>query len=82
MQETKKITEGLNVQLNKSASIYHCRRSLINLIQGENHPNDTFKLRWGDVYDTMNLAGGENILRSDQLVKVARDQASSKEKQV
>ena len=59
MQETKKITTGLNVKLNKSASLYQCIRSFINLRQRENDPNDTFKLRWDNVYETMDLAGGE-----------------------
>ena len=50
--------------------------------QGENDLNDTFKLRWENVYETMEMSGGENILRSDQLVSVAGDLASSKENQV
>ena len=29
-----------------------------NLQQGENEPKNTFKLRWGNVYETMDLAGG------------------------
>ena len=82
MQETKKITTGLDVKLNKPDSLYHCIRIFINLRQGDNEPNDTFKLRWDNVYETMELAGKENILRSDKLVKVAGDQDSYKEKQV
>ena len=50
--------------------------------QGENDLNDTFKLRWENVYETMEMSGGENILRSDQLVSVPGDLASSKENQV
>ena len=50
--------------------------------QGENDLNDTFKLRWENVYETMEMSGGENILRSNQLVSVAGDLASSKENQV
>ena len=78
MQDTKNITAGLDVKLNKSASLYNCIRSFINLWQGENDPSDTFKLRWDNVYETTNLTGGENILSSDQLIKVAGDQASSR----
>ena len=39
-------------------------------------------MHWDNVYETMELAGGENILRINQLVKVAVYQSSSKEKQV
>ena len=69
-------------QLNNSSSLYHCINIFINLRQGENEPKDNFKLRWDNVYETMELAGGGNITRSNQLVKVAGDQASSKEKKV
>ena len=58
MQETKKITAGLDVKLNKSASLYHCIRIFTNLLQGGNEPNDTFKLRWKNIYETMEMAGG------------------------
>ena len=79
MQKTKNITAGLGVKISKSSSLYHCIRIFLNLRQGENDPNDTFKLRWDNVYETMDLAGGGIILRSDQLVKVDGDQVSSKE---
>ena len=58
MQEKKNITTGMYVKLNKLASLYHCIRSFINLRQGENERNDTFKLRWDNVYETMELEGG------------------------
>ena len=51
------ITAGLDVNLNKSASLYHCIRIFIDLRQGENDPNDTFKLCFDNVYETMELAG-------------------------
>ena len=41
--------------------------------QGANDPNDTFKLCFDNVYETMKLDRGGNILRIDQLVKVAGD---------
>ena len=69
-----KITAVLDGKLNNPASLYHCIISFINLQQGENETNDTFKLSWDNVYDTMELAMGENILRSNQLVKVAGEQ--------
>ena len=65
MQKTKNITSGIEVKLNKSTSLYHCIRIFINLRQGENEPIDTFKLLWENIYETMDLAGGENILRND-----------------
>ena len=34
IQETKNITVGIGVKLNKSASLCHCIRSFINLQQG------------------------------------------------
>ena len=82
MKESKKITLVLDFKLNKSSSLYHCIRSFINLQQGENYLNKTFKLRWDNVYETMETTGGKNILRSNQLVRVSGYQASSKEKQV
>ena len=82
MQETNNITTRLDGKLNKSSILYYCTRSFINLQQGENDPNDTFKLRWDNVYETMELAGVEKILSSNKLVKVAGYQASTKEKQI
>ena len=72
------ITAGLDVNLNNSASLYHCIISFIELRQVENYPNDTFKLCFDNVHETMELSGGENILKSDQIVKLAGDQASCK----
>ena len=82
MHVTKKITAGLDAKLYKSASLYHCIICCINLQQVKNEPNDNFKLRWDNVCENIELAGGLNIIRINQLVKVIRYQASSKEKQV
>ena len=49
---------GVDVKLNNSAILYHCIRIFINLQQGENETNDTFKLRFDNVYETMYLDGG------------------------
>ena len=76
------INEGLDVKTNQSAILYHYIRIFINLQQGENDPNDNFKLRWDNVYETTELAGIENILRSNQIIKVDGYQASYKKKQV
>ena len=62
--------EGIDVKTNQSAILYHYIRIFINLQQGENDPNDNFKLRWDNVYETTELAGIENILRSNQIIKV------------
>ena len=78
----RNITAGLNVKLNKSDSLYHCIKKIVNLIKGENEPDDTFILHWDNVYETIDMSGRENILRSDQLVKVAGYQTLSKENQV
>ena len=58
MQDTKKITKGIDVKINKSASLYHCIRIFINLWQEENELNDSFKLHFDNVYKTMELSGG------------------------
>ena len=72
MQDTKQINIGLG---DNPASLYHCIRGFINYQQWENIPNETLKLRRDNIYETMELDGGENIPRSDQLIKVAVDQA-------
>ena len=69
---------GIGLKINKSPSLNHCIRIFINLRQEENDPNDTLKLRFDNVYETMELSMGEKVLRRDQLVKVAGYQASSK----
>ena len=58
IQDTKKITAGVAVKLNKSDSLYHCIRSFINSQQVENESNDTFKFHWDNVYGTMDMEGG------------------------
>ena len=82
MQETKKITVGLTVKINNSDSLYHCIISSINLRQSKNEPNDTFKFRWDNFYETIDLDRGGKVLRGDQLVKVDGYQAVYKDKQV
>ena len=69
MKETKKITAGLDVKLNKSASIYHCIRYFIKMIQGETEPKITFKFRFNNIYITIELASGDNILHSKKINK-------------
>ena len=46
----------IDVKSNKSASLYHFIKSFINLRQGVNEQNKTFKLRWYNVYEIMDLA--------------------------
>ena len=79
MNETWKITAGIYVKLNKSDSIYHCIRGFINTKQGETDPNDTFKLLFDSIYETVELSGRDNILHSQQLTNNG-NQASRKEK--
>ena len=59
MKETKNITAGIDVKLNKSASLYLYIIRFIKLQQGENEPNYTFKLHFDNVYDIMELDGGD-----------------------
>ena len=79
IRETNNITTGIDVKINKSASLYHAIRSLMNMKQGKNDHNDTFKLIFNNIYETMELADGENILHSTQVIKNG-SQASTKEK--
>ena len=53
IRETKIITSGIDVMLNKSAILYHCIRGFIDLIQGETDPSDTIKLRFDNIHETM-----------------------------
>ena len=43
MKESKKRTDGLDVKLNKSGTLYHTIRGFINMKQGKAEPNDAFK---------------------------------------
>ena len=78
MQKTKNIIAGLDVKLNNSASLYHCIISFIICDREKMSQKNTFKLRFGNVYEIMEMAGGEIFLRSDKLVKLAGDQVSCK----
>ena len=80
MRETKKITTGLDVKLNNPVSLYHCIICFINMRQRETDPNDIFKLRFGNIYETMAISSGDNILCSKKLIKNG-NHASTKEKQ-
>ena len=80
MWETNNITTGIGIKLNKSASLYHVIRGLVNTKQGEAEPNNAFKLHFESVYDTMELACGDNIPCKKQITKNG-SQASMKEKQ-
>ena len=67
MKYSKKITAGLDIKINKSAIFYHTIQGFINMKQGEAEPNNSFKLFFGNVYETMELAHGENIIGSKNL---------------
>ena len=79
MQETKNITTGLEVKLNRSASLYYAIRGSINTKQGKAEPNDAFKISFDNVYDTTELSGWDNILCREQLTTNG-SQVSSKKK--
>ena len=48
--------------------------------QVKTESNDTFKLRFNAIYETMEISGGDNILLSEQLAN-NESQTSTKEKQ-
>ena len=52
----------------KSGTSYHTIWGFINTKEGKYEPNYEFKLQFGNVYYTMELAGGGNILQSKQLI--------------
>ena len=49
------------------------------MIQGGNDPNNSFKLHFSNIYETMELAGGDSILHSKQITKNGNE-VSTKEK--
>ena len=57
MQEMKKITSGLDVNLKKSAKLYHTIQGFINMRQGKTEPNGIFKLCFDNIYKTTELNG-------------------------
>ena len=62
MWETKKIIDGLDVEINKSSSLYHAIQGFVNTKQGEANLKDASQLRFDNIYETMKLSGVENIL--------------------
>ena len=53
MQKIKKINANINVKLKKYASLYHVIQSFLNMKQGKAGPNNAFKLRFDNIYETM-----------------------------
>ena len=49
MKKAEKITHGLNINLNKPATLYHTIRSFINMKQDKYEPNNGFKLHSDNV---------------------------------
>ena len=62
MQETMKITADIDVKLNKSTSLCHSIWIFINMRQVKTDPKETFKLRFDNIYETMELTGMENTI--------------------
>ena len=58
IKEANKITAWLDVKLNKQATLYHAIQGLINMNQGKSEPNESFEIRFDNVYNTMEIAGG------------------------
>ena len=77
IRETRNINAGIDVKPKKSDILYHTIWGFINMRQVENNPNDTFKLRFDNIFETVELAGGYNILHIKQLTKNG-NQASMK----
>ena len=59
MKQSKKITDGINVNLKKSAAFNHTIQGFINMKKIEAEPNDAFKLHYDKVYKNMDIDGGE-----------------------
>ena len=51
----KKITAGIDIKLNNSVNLYHAIQYFVNKKQDEADTNDAFKLRFENVYKTMEL---------------------------
>ena len=81
MQETKNITSVISINLNNSTSLYHAIQGFMHKRQGKNDPNDAFELIFENIYETMELTGGDNILRSKQLTKNGSQASTKKEKE-
>ena len=81
MREKNNTPADLDVKLNNSAILYHAIRGFINTIQRKAYSKDTFKLFFHNIYETMELDGGGNILHRKQLTNNDND-ASTKEKQL
>ena len=62
MWDIKKIITGIDVKSNNSTSLYHTTQSFVNTKQGKDEPNDALKLRFENMYETMELSGGEKII--------------------
>ena len=58
MKEAKKITAGIDVNIENSTTLYHTIQGFINTKQCESEANHAFKLFFDNVYETMDLAGG------------------------
>ena len=69
MKESNKITSGIGIKLKKSATLYHTIQGFIKMIQGKSEPNDALRLRFGNVYETIEFSGMENIIQSNHLIK-------------
>ena len=69
MRETNNITAGIDININKSSRLYHTIQYFINIKQGKTDTNDAFKLHFENIYETMEPAGGYNILRRKKLTK-------------
>ena len=58
MQEINNINTGLDIKLNKSTSLYHAIQDYMNIIQGKTEPNNALKLRFDNIYESMELSRG------------------------
>ena len=53
-----KIIADIGVKLNNYDSLYHAIWGFLNRKQGEDEPNKSFKLRFENFYNTMEITGG------------------------
>ena len=57
MKEANKITAGIEVKLNNSATLHHTIRGFVKTKKGASESNDNFRINFDNIYKNMDIAG-------------------------
>lgn len=79
LEKSKLISSGVDEKANKYLSLLKAMTTMLNICQGQNESDDSFRKRIDSVAMTVTLIGGDKMLYSGEIVNVQDADKPSKD---